>query len=569
MQAVINFLNGIANAIDSHAGAMRAAGMNVGMAIIDGMTFGLASKAAGLFSKISGIMDHAMSLVHKIPLVGSPSKVTMNVGEEIINGLVVGLDANAQNVYSSATEISNGVINSFRDTFQTHSPSKVMADIGKDVGTGFAQGLKGSKEEIRGAFEDLNGKLLEAMKTANATIAEEQAKLNKLLASNKPEVAAIKEAQKLIDENKDILERTTAAHQALITTLTDEKRQLVGLSIQYDSISEKLKNAQQVLAEAIQTRDQAVKSFTDKYSTLPAITTEDAEGNAIDQLAAYEDALKHQTDAVGAYSSTLQQLRKLGLDDATYQKLLDDGTMDAAFAEQLLAGGRTAVESLNTLDANLMKVSKTLAKNAGDNLYQAGIDAAEGLVQGLKSKRSDIRHTMEEIARDILTALKKELKIKSPSEEFAQIGTYSMEGLAKGFTDSSDVVAGAIDDAAADALTAMKKSIQGLNNVVAEELDPNLVLTPILDLTQVREQSQELASLANVTPITAATSYGQAAIISSQQTASQEAAIEVAPTGTSVVFEQNNYSPESLSEIDIYRQTKNQLSQLKSALALT
>jgi hypothetical protein len=168
-----------------------------------------------------------------------------------------------------------------------------------------------------------------------------------------------------------------------------------------------------------------------------------------------------------------------------------------------------------------------------------------------------------------LTALKKELKIKSPSEEFAQIGTYSMEGLAKGFTDSSDVVAGAIDDAAADALTAMKKSIQGLNNVVAEELDPNLVLTPILDLTQVREQSQELASLANVTPITAATSYGQAAIISSQQTASQEAAIEVAPTGTSVVFEQNNYSPESLSEIDIYRQTKNQLSQLKSALALT
>jgi len=35
------------------------------------------------------------------------------------------------------------------------------------------------------------------------------------------------------------------------------------------------------------------------------------------------------------------------------------------------------------------------------------------------------------------------------------------------------------------------------------------------------------------------------------------------------VFEQNNYSPESLSEIEIYRQTKNQLSQLKSALSLS
>ena len=33
-------------------------------------------------------------------------------------------------------------------------------------------------------------------------------------------------------------------------------------------------------------------------------------------------------------------------------------------------------------------------------------------------------------------------------------------------------------------------------------------------------------------------------------------------------FEQNNYSPEALSDLEIYRQTRNQLSQVKDALGL-
>jgi hypothetical protein len=70
-----------------------------------------------------------------------------------------------------------------------------------------------------------------------------------------------------------------------------------------------------------------------------------------------------------------------------------------------------------------------------------------------------------------------------------------------------------------------------------------------------------------VTPISAAASFGQASLISAEQTAAQSEQVAVSPGGTSVKFEQNNYSPESLSEIEIYRQTKNQLSQLRSALS--
>jgi tape measure domain-containing protein len=596
MKAITNFLNGVANAINANSGEMRAAGFRVGIAIVNGMTGGLLSAAGDLYAKIEGVMSKAMSLLHKIPKIHSPSEVTYDIGQSLILGLVNGLDSNAQDLYDSAEGVSNGVINSFKNTFQITSPSKVMDKLGREVVQGFAQGIRGDSDEIKKSFQDMNNKLLDSMRSAREEIVSEQkkleeaekthrenlAKLRAAQAAKKPNAddikqikedvkesaAAISEIQKVIDQNQDLLARSNAGHIALTKSLRDEKTELLDLAGNYEVIGEKLKKAQGILAEAQKTRDEAVKSFTEQYSTLPEIVTEDAEGHAVDQLATYMGALDNQAKAVTAYQSTLEQLRKLGLDDATYQKLVKEGPVDQQFATQLLAGGKTAVKSLNVLDDQLMKVSQTLATNAAKNLYQAGVDSAAGIVRGLQAKKGDIFDEMAAIGRQMVAALKKELKIKSPSEAFAEIGQQSMDGMAQGFSDTT-VMTDAVDAAAKDALTAMQRSMRKMSNIVAEELDPNLVLTPVLDLTTVRSQAEELRTLTSPVPITAVASYGQASLISSQQTAMQADQPVVAPSGTSVVFEQNNYSPEALSDIDIYRQTKNQISQLKSALALT
>ena len=287
-----------------------------------------------------------------------------------------------------------------------------MIEIGRNVGQGFAQGIRGSTDDIKSAFSDLNQKLTDQMVTSREIIAKEQDKLDALRKAKKPDADAIREAQKIIAENQDILERTTAAHNTLVTTLKSEKIELIGLTNEYERISERLKGAKTALDEARKTRDEAVRGFTDQYATLPDIIKTDAQGNVIDdQVGPYLEALKNQANAVTAYQATLQQLRKLGLDDATYQKLLKEGPADQQFANQLLAGGKTAVSSLNTLDGNLQKVSKTLAVNAGKNLYQAGVDAAAGLVRGLQSKKSDIYDEMETIARRTLAGINPNLTV--------------------------------------------------------------------------------------------------------------------------------------------------------------
>lgn len=567
--AVINFLNGMARVLRTREPELMAAGFNIGSAIVQGMTNGLTAKGAELLSKAKSIGDGVVSALKKAAHVKSPSQATHEIGVNIIQGMINGLGAHAPKLYTAAEDVSNGLIDTFNTVFKITSPSKVMYDIGKYVGQGFAQGLRGSTDDIKKVWSDLNKQLTDAMRGASDIIVSEQKKLNEERKASKPDAAAIKEAQRTIKENQAILERSRAAHTALVKTLNDEKRTLLGLAKNYSDIADKLKEAKTALDQAKTTRDEAIKGFGDKYSSLPDIVTKDAEGNAIDQLATYEEALAHQAAAVGAYHSTLDQLRKLGLDDATYQKLLDEGTADQQFADQLLSGGKTAVDSLNKLDSDLQNVSKTLAINAGNNLYQAGVDAAQGLVSGLASQASEIQKTMDKIAAGMVKALKKKLKIKSPSEIFAEIGKFSMEGMAQGFTDSSKLVTDSIEEVSNIALTALQASMRGISDIVSNEIDANPVITPVLDLTQVRSQSEELAALTQVAPTTAGVSTDQASAISSAQTAAQVEQANIPPGGTSVKFEQNNYSPEALSEIEIYRQTKNSLSQIKSALALT
>ena len=566
-KAIIHFLNGIADAINANAGEMRAAGMRVAFAIVDGMTFGLASKAASVAREAASLGKRALGGIMGAIGANSPSKEAFYIGQYVVAGFANGLK-DSKDAVDSAVDMGTNVITGVKDLFQIQSPSKVMREIGQFVGQGFAQGLRQSSDDIREAFADMNDKLTDAMITARETIAKEQEKIDKLREAKKPDEAAIRKSQEIIKQNEALLARSKAGHIALTKALRDEKAELIKLADDYERVGIKLKNAEKALVDARRVRDDAIAGFEQQYSQLPEIVREfqDEEGKTQmveDQLGPYLEALKFQADSIAAYQATLQELRKLGLDDATYQKLLKEGPVNQQFANQLLAGGKTAIQSLNTLDRQLMKVSQTLAVNAGKNLYQAGVDAAEGLVKGLKAKRSDIREEMETIAREMIRALKKELKIKSPSEAFAEIGRQSMEGMAKGLSDSSRRVSDSIDHVADSALAAMKSSMARISSAVADEINPHPVITPVIDLTHVRTAGAEMSA------IIAAASHSQAVHISAEQNVLEEEGVLVGAGGPMVKFEQNNYSPAALTEVEIYRQTRNQLSQLKSALAGT
>jgi hypothetical protein len=155
------------------------------------------------------------------------------------------------------------------------------------------------------------------------------------------------------------------------------------------------------------------------------------------------------------------------------------------------------------------------------------------------------------------------LHIGSPSKVFYDIGVNIMQGLTNGITDNSDDVTGAIDDMT----VSMVKSMNQIPDQLAGMTDLNPVITPVMDLTQVETGAQQMNAMINTAPTVGAASYTQAATISSAQASGTAPGDTTGQPAATITYQQNNYSPESLSEIDIYRQTKNQLSQLKTALA--
>jgi tape measure domain-containing protein len=557
VKAVVAFLNGIAKSIETYAPQMRSAGLRIGIAIVDGMTFGLVSKGRELLAKAGDLVNQVKSKFESAKgfLTRSPSKYTYEIGQNVILGLAKGLSENGKAV-DAAGDTSQSVIDTFKNIFEITSPSKVMQRLGRDVAAGFAEGIKeGAEADIRQAFQNVNTIVAQQISAAKQKITAARSELNVAEKGKKLTREQIVENAKLnqvIEENNKILQKSQRFHKELTREIKAHKGELFKLSAEYEKNAENLEKATSLFEQ-----------YADQYDDLPEIPSVDEEGAALaDPLSAYIEQLTRQVGDVEAYSQILASLKGLGLDDKTYKALLDAGPKAGmAFAKGLLAAGKPAIDQISALDVRLDTAAGTLADNAAKELYDVGDKAAQGFVLGLQNRQTEILAAMDRIADGMVDRIKKKLKIKSPSEVFAELGQLSMEGMAKGLEDSTGLVTDAADQAAKDALTAMEQSMRDISDVVTDQLEANPVITPILDLSQVKAKQAELAAL------TTGVSSGYAASISTGTAAVEET--NVAPGGTSFKFEQNNYSPEALTDIEIYRQTKNQLSQIKAALALT
>jgi tape measure domain-containing protein len=248
-------------------------------------------------------------------------------------------------------------------------------------------------------------------------------------------------------------------------------------------------------------------------------------------------------------------------------KLVEEGTRVATKFISGLAGA--AVDLAEAGGNAVLKILSGIHKWLDDNASKIGAEGrgiATSLMSGIASGALgvDIGALGNAIINKVkaqLNRVKKFFHIKSPSRVAAEeIGLPIAEGVAVGISEGES----AIEDAGDSMLTTLKATLSNIPDMVDMDMSP--VITPVLDLTQIQKDAQQLTDLSNVVPISAAASFDAAASIDVPQPGTPEAG--EAAAGSVFKFEQNNYSPESLSDAEIYRQTNNQLSQAKTALGL-
>jgi hypothetical protein len=251
-----------------------------------------------------------------------------------------------------------------------------------------------------------------------------------------------------------------------------------------------------------------------------------------------------------------------------YKDLLTTGTSALPFADELLAGGKAGVDEVNQLGKDLDTVAGKLGKDASSALYDAGVNAALGLVKGLQAQQHVLEAMMDKLASKMVTAIKSKLKIKSPSRVFEKLGGFSAQGLINGLANMSGSVEKAAESTGTAAVESLRKSLSGFSDLVTHDVDIQPVITPVLDLSSVKKDAGAIGGMLSTKQIAIDSAYAKARYVAAGYAKNQAAlsqGTEQLPT-SSVTFNQTNTSPKALSSAEIYRQTKNQLSVAKGAL---
>jgi tape measure domain-containing protein len=523
MRIVIGILNGIA----ANIGKMVTAATNVVVNFINGISKNLGRVIdAGIKLIIAFVNGVANGIRNNQAAMNAAGQ---NLASAIVQGMISGLRAGLSSVISAAKNIASSAISAAKSVLDINSPSKVFIAIGKSVNEGFVKGLKsGDRDKVDKAFNDMKKQLLDLSKSAKATAAERK--------------------------------KAASAYTYLSKNLADEHKKLDQLNDKYDAYTEKIKNAKQALADAKKTRDDYNKSIHDEFAALPSI---DADTTA----SSYEKDLAAQIEKTKEFSNALQRLRKMGLNDTAYQDLLSKGISALPFVNDLLKQGQNGVNEINSLDKQLETVASSLGKTASTQLYQAGVNAADGIVKGLEKQQKAIQKQMDKIADYMVKAIKAKLGIKSPSTVMAEVGGYSAQGLIKGLDGMSGAVAKSAENTGMTAVDSLRKSMSGFSDLITGPVDIRPVITPVLDLSSIKKDAGQIGSVLGSQPISVDAAYSKASAIANARAVAQEASDIQTSAPAPVTFNQYNNSPKALSSADIYRQTNNQLSRAKGALS--
>lgn len=204
---------------------------------------------------------------------------------------------------------------------------------------------------------------------------------------------------------------------------------------------------------------------------------------------------------------------------------------------------------------------------AGANL---GLALIRGMANGIKGSAGAIKDAAMDAAKDAWNSVKDFFKIGSPSKLMRDtIGRWIPAGVAVGIRDHAHEPVQQIDRMGRTALDTLKTTMKGVNDAFTMSTDLNPTITPVLDLSQMTKDANDMSSILATNPVAASVSYGQASDISNETQAAQEAAAasasDSAPRGD-IKIEQNNYSPKPLDSVEIYRNTKSIISLTEEAL---
>nr|DAT95055.1 MAG TPA: tail tape measure [Caudoviricetes sp.] len=236
--------------------------------------------------------------------------------------------------------------------------------------------------------------------------------------------------------------------------------------------------------------------------------------------------------------------------------------------ENLKTGIGTGGKSVSEKTRSIIVSAADGIRSQYETFFSIGGYLVQGFANGISSNSYLAAARASAMASNAAIAAKRALDIQSPSRVLYKIGRFFTLGFSNAISDHTINAVNASKDMAESSLNAFKNIIGRITDVVDGEVDTNITIKPVLDLSNVLSGSKQISSLLSRNHATSINSNILQNRITGVNVQNDNLANTKPVSGNVYQFTQNNYSPKALSRIDIYRQTKNQFSMLKGAVEL-
>jgi tape measure domain-containing protein len=411
-------------------------------------------------AKILAALAPAITLFGKLAALGlGPILKAMAKGAELLSDALGG--------------ITDG-ISSVTSGLQVLSGATVESSAGLDASTGSAIGLAAALAYVADAMDQVSQRSIANDKQQIAAARNRTAEA-KAAKKNAPKIPAFKiptiptpgapalpafdagtlksffqqaagtTTNPLTSALNAILASAKAAGKKLsngvVATLRSQNADLIRLTNERDKVAQRLQGAQQHLTDLIQQRNQ--EASTIKQAVTSGFDVGNLPKPQFGEPITLVDIMRRLAKAVAnarSFNSVLRRLARAGLPATLLRQLAEAGPDALPAARALLSATPKQLGQIRSQFRQLTTQGASIGKFVANDMFKSGIDAAEGLVKGLKSKQSQLNHTIRNIARTMVREMRRELDMHSPSKRLFKEAALAFEGYRQGIASKHDAI---------------------------------------------------------------------------------------------------------------------------------
>ena len=254
---------------------------------------------------------------------------------------------------------------------------------------------------------------------------------------------------------------------------------------------------------------------------------------------------------------------------ATFRSISDQ------YISEMISAVQAKAPSFSSSISSMLDSGLSVAQGYADRFRSIGEAIGDGMAEGVLSKAAKVAEAAAKMASDSYNAAMSAIDAHSPSRLFRKGGSYEPMGFALGIYDKMHLVEQASEDMGKASYDSMKTVLSGLSSGLDSSIKTSPVIRPVLDLGSVEKDAPKIASMLSGRTLDLSRNVSYAGVVANsirssydrQNSSNRQNGSNQTAQPASFNFTQNNYSPKALSNIEIYRQTRNLVSQAKAKVS--